>query len=183
MANLVYYPAPGLRAAARPVGRIDGDLLDAVPAMFEVMYRARGIGLAGPQVGLDRRLIVSNLSGDPARKDLERVFVDPEILGRSGEMREEEGCLSLPGLSAVIVRAEKVEVRYLDLEGREVRRAAEGLESKLFQHEIDHLDGLLILDKMTSADRKQWAPLLKDLEREYKAKSRRPRAARHRAAL
>jgi peptide deformylase len=83
----------------------------------------------------------------------------------------------------VIERAEKVEVRYQDLEGREVRRGAEGLEAKLFQHEIDHLDGILIVDKMTPADRKQWAPLLKDLEKEYQSKARRRRSPRSEAAL
>ncbi len=181
--ELLRYPDPRLRAVAMPVKRMDGALLDAIPLMFEVMYKARGIGLAGPQAGLDRRVIVSNLSGDPARKDGERVFLDPEILRRTGEKREEEGCLSFPGMSVTIARAEKVEVRYRDLEGNEVRREAEGLEAKLFQHEIDHLDGVLLVDKMTPADKKQWASFLKGLEREYKGKARRPRTARSKTAL
>lgn len=176
--QLVYYPDPRLREAARPVKKVDAALLEAVPGMFEVMYRARGIGLAGPQAGLDRRIIVANLTGDPAQKEAERVFVDPEILSRSGEKREEEGCLSFPGMSVTIVRAETVEVRYRDLEGKEVRREAEGLEAKLFQHEIDHLDGILLLDKMTPADKKQWSPLLKELEAQYRSRTRRSRPAR-----
>lgn len=171
--QLVKYPDPGLRRVARPVKRVDEGLLEAIPRMFEIMYRARGIGLAGPQAGLDRRIIVANLTGNPENRDQERVFIDPEIVARSGEKREDEGCLSFPGMSVVIARAEKVEVRYLDLEGREVRRDAEGLEAKLFQHEIDHLDGILIIDKMSPADGKQWAPFLKDLEKEYRSKARR----------
>jgi peptide deformylase len=181
--QLVKYPDPRLRQTARPVKRADAELLEAIPRMFEVMYRARGIGLAGPQVGLDRRIIVANLTGNPENRDQERVFLDPEIVDRSGEKREDEGCLSFPGMSVVLVRAEKVEVRYLDLEGREVRREAEGLEAKLFQHEIDHLDGILLVDKMTPADKKQWASLLKDLEKEYQSKARRTRSSRSKAAL
>ena len=181
--KLLYYPDPALRATARSVSRVDGALLEAIPRMFEVMYRAHGIGLAGPQVGLDRRVIVANLSGKAELKHEERVFVNPEIVGRSGKVREEEGCLSFPGMSVLLERAAKIDVRYKDLEGHEVRCEAEGLEAKFFQHEIDHLDGFLILDKMTPADRKQWAPFLRELEREFKASARRSRSARSKAAL
>jgi peptide deformylase len=95
--ELVYYPDPRLREVSKKVAQIDESLRAAVPEMFEIMYRARGIGLAGPQAGLGRRVIVANLSGDKEEKDQERVFINPEILDRQGEKREEEGCLSLPG--------------------------------------------------------------------------------------
>lgn len=162
---------------------IDEELRRVAAAMFEIMYRARGIGLAAPQAGLDRRIIVANLGGGPERKEGEQVFINPEILDRAGEICEDEGCLSLPGMSVKIPRAERVEVRYRDLDGKEIRRPAEGLEAKLFQHEIDHLDGVLIIDKMTSADRKQWAPFLKGLEEEYRSKGRGSRSASSRTAL
>jgi peptide deformylase len=165
--KLVYYPDPRLRRISDPVAKADADLKAALPRMFEIMYRARGIGLAGPQVALNRRFVVANLTGDPEKKDAEQVFINPEIVNRSGEMREEEGCLSLPGMYAMIVRADTLTVRYTDLEGKTVEREVQGLEAKLFQHEIDHLDGILILDKMTPADRKQWAPLLKELEEDF----------------
>jgi peptide deformylase len=167
--KLVYYPDPRLREVAKPVGKADDALREAVPAMFEIMYRVRGIGLAGPQAGLGRRIVVANLSADPERKEEEQVFVDPEILERAGELQEEEGCLSFPGMVAQIRRAEKVVVRYRDLSGNETVRPAEGLEAKLFQHEIDHLDGILIVDKMTPADRKQWASFLRELEEDFSA--------------
>jgi peptide deformylase len=172
--ELVYYPDPRLREVSRKIAAIDPEILEAVPLMFEIMYRARGIGLAGPQAGLGRRVVVANLSGDPKKKEDEQVFINPEILGKSGELREEEGCLSLPGIAAQIQRAEKVLVRYRDLKGKTVEREAEMLESRLFQHEIDHLDGILIVDKMTPADRKQWAPLVKELEDDFKA-NRKPK--------
>jgi len=165
--TLVYYPDPRLRRIADSVGKADADLQAAIPRMFEIMYKARGIGLAGPQVALNHRIVVANLSGDPEKKADEQVFLNPEIVERDGQMKEEEGCLSLPGMYAMIVRADQVEVRYDTLDGKKIQRVAQGLEAKLFQHEIDHLDGILILDKMTPADRKQWAPLLKELEEDF----------------
>ncbi|MBV8880172.1 MAG: peptide deformylase [Planctomycetaceae bacterium] len=172
--ELVYYPDPRLRDVSKKIGAIDAQIAEAVPQMFDIMYKARGIGLAGPQAGLGRRVIVANLSGDARKKDEEQVFINPEILGRAGELREEEGCLSLPGMAAQIQRAERVLVRYQDLQGKTVEREAEMLESRLFQHEIDHLDGILIVDKMTPADRKQWAALLKEMEEDFKA-NRKPK--------
>jgi peptide deformylase len=172
--ELVYYPDPRLRDVAKPAGKVDDALRALVPRMFEIMYRARGIGLAGPQVGESRRIIVANLTGDPEKKGAEQVFINLKILEKSGELREEEGCLSLPGMAVVIKRAEIVRVRYRDLEGKETERSAEMLESRLFQHEVDHLDGVLIIDKMTPSDKKLWAPLLEELEEDFKA-SRKPR--------
>jgi peptide deformylase len=172
--ELVYYPDPRLRDVSKKIASVDQEILDAVPQMFEIMYKARGIGLAGPQAGLRRRIVVANLSGDPKNKDGEQVFINPEIVDRSGELREEEGCLSLPGMAAQVQRAEKVLVRFRDLGGKVVEREAEMLESRLFQHEIDHLDGILIVDKMTPADRKQWAALIKELEEDFKA-NRKPK--------
>jgi peptide deformylase len=182
--NLIYYPDPRLRRVADPVGKGDQELEAAVPRMFEIMYRSRGIGLAGPQVALSRRIVVANLSGDPEKKADEQVFVNPEIVERDGQMKEEEGCLSLPGMYAMITRAEQLEVRYETLDGQKIQRVVHALEAKLFQHEIDHLDGILILDKMTPADRKQWAPLLKELEEDFeneRVPRRRPSRPRPRA--
>jgi len=167
--KLVYYPDPRLRETAKKVGKADAALREAVPLMFEIMYKARGIGLAGPQVGLGKRIVVANLEADPELKEAEQVFIDPEIVDRAGEIREDEGCLSLPGMAAQIKRSEKLTVRYKDLEGVEITREVEGLEAKLFQHEIDHLDGILIVDKMGPADKKQWAALLKELEEDFGA--------------
>ncbi|RPH40912.1 MAG: peptide deformylase, partial [Planctomycetota bacterium] len=106
--ELVYYPDPRLREVSKKISTIDQELVDAIPQMFEIMYKARGIGLAGPQAGLGRRVVVANLTGDPAKKDDEQVFINPEILDRSGKLTEEEGCLPLPGMAVLVHRAEKL---------------------------------------------------------------------------
>jgi len=166
---MVYYPDPRLEQKSAPIRKVTPELRAAIPGMFEIMYKHRGIGLAGPQVGVMQRIIVANLACDPAQKDLEQIFINPEIVKRSGTMLEEEGCLSLPGVAAKIKRAAQVHVRWTDLEGKEWEAEVEGLPSKLFQHEIDHLDGVLMIEKMSAADLKQWKPLLKEMEEDFKA--------------
>ncbi|HEY3227247.1 MAG TPA: peptide deformylase [Planctomycetota bacterium] len=177
--RLMYYPDPILRKPSGPVKEVTRELRDAIPEMFELMYLHRGVGLAGPQAGIPQRVVVANILGDPKRKDEEKVFVNPEILDRGGVMNEEEGCLSLPGLAARIRRSARVKVRFRDLDGQGWEMECEGLWAKLFQHEIDHLDGLLMVDKMSAADLRQWRPLLQELEEDHAAKRepsrRRPR--------
>ena len=168
--SLVYYPDPMLRKASAPIKEVTQELREAVPQMFELMYGHRGIGLAGPQAGVPQRIVVANIFGDPKKKEEEKVFINPEILDRGGVMTEEEGCLSLPGLSAKIRRNAWVKVRYRDLDGQAWEIEADGLWAKLFQHEVDHIDGLLMVDKMSAADLKQWRPLLQELEEDHAAK-------------
>lgn len=175
--KIVYYPDARLRETSSPVGKADiAELKARLPEMFEVMYRHRGIGLAGPQVGIMKRIIVANLTGDRENRDEEKVFINLEIVKKSGVMVEEEGCLSLPGLSAKVRRSAVVAVRYFDIDGQGWELEAEGLLAKLFQHELDHLDGVLMIDKMSAADLKQFKPLLKELEQDFKYK----REPRHR---
>lgn len=183
--ELLYYPDPKLRVPARPVPSVgDARLAEQVQEMFRVLYETRGIGLAAPQVGLDLRLIVANLTGDPEQADREEVYVNPEILERSKEqIKEEEACLSLPGLFAELPRAKRVKVRYSGLDGRESIVQVEDLHARLFEHEIDHLDGILIVDRLTPADKARWAGLLKALEADFKANRRRRPAEATRAGL
>src|SRR5262245_6877172 len=102
--SLVYYPDPILRKPSAPIKEVTKELRDAIPQMFEIMYKNRGSGLAGPQAGVPHRIVVANIIGDPKKREEEKVFINPEILDRGGVMVEEEGCLSLPGLSAKIRR-------------------------------------------------------------------------------
>ena len=176
--QVLYYPDPRLREVSNSVDDLD-EIREFLPAMFEIMYQSRGIGLAAPQVGIQKRFFIANISGSPEEKDQERVFVNPVIVESQGEMKEIEGCLSLPGMEATVRRAEAVVVDIGDMDGRRQQVEAEGLFSKLFQHEIDHLDGILMLDKITPAEQKKWAPLLKDLESDFKNNIRRPHTPSH----
>lgn len=180
---VVYYPDPRLRETAKPIPSVTAEIRDLVPRMFEAMYQSRGIGLAGPQIGYGHRIVVAGMPGPEGASPKEEVYLNPVIRKRSGKVREEEGCLSLPGLVANVERAEKVTVEYRTLDWEERRVEVDGLHAKLFQHEIDHLDGILVIDRMTPAERKQWAPLLRELEEDFAAKRRRNRPAESRTAL
>lgn len=168
--EIVYYPDPRLREVAKPIEKIDDKVKEVAKEMFNVMYENRGIGLAGPQVGFGYRVVVANLIGKP---DGEKVFINPEIIKKSGKVEGEEGCLSLPGIVAVLKRAEKVIVDVTSLDGKRERMEADGLYAKLFQHEIDHLDGILIVDKMSSAEKKLYADKIFELEDDFKQNRKR----------
>lgn len=142
---------PILRRECPPVERVDDELRDLVERMMETMYAAEGIGLAAPQVGVPARLFVYDL------REAEHppgVLVNPEIVVREGRAKEEEGCLSIPGLTAQVERPERIVVEGLDAEGREQRIEAEDLLARCLHHEIDHLDGVLFLDRLSPLKRR-----------------------------
>ena len=146
-------PDPILRKQARPVERVDADLRRLAEDMLATMYDAPGIGLAAPQIGISRRLIVM----DPAKDDQPKtpiVMVNPEIRTRSREMRlHEEGCLSIPDFTAEIERPAVTRVAYIDLKGGQQETELEGVWSTLVQHEIDHLNGVLFIDYLSRLKR------------------------------
>jgi len=167
--RVLYYPDPRLRRPARPVERITPELRAFIPALFEAMHRARGIGLAGPQVGFAHRVVVASIAQEPEGEPKEEVYLNPNIRTEVGTVREEEGCLSLPGLYAAVSRSREVTVEYTSLEGEVRDLTVSGLHAKLFQHEIDHLDGILMIDRMSPAELRHWAPLLRELEEDFAA--------------
>lgn len=146
--RIYHYPEPVLKKVAVPVGEIDEELKILAGDMAETMYAAPGVGLAAPQVGVSKRLVVLDCAPKDAAPEL-LTCINPEITAREGEAYEEEGCLSIPGYYARVVRSAWVRVRYLDLEGRSVERETDGLLSIAFQHEIDHLDGILFVDHLS----------------------------------
>ena len=150
--NILEFPDPRLRKKAVPVVDVDDDLRKLIDDMFETMYAAPGIGLAATQVDVHRRLLVSDISQE---KDDPHVMINPEILERDGVAVTEEGCLSVPGYFEEVERAERVCVRYLDRDGRQVEKAAEGLLAVCIQHEIDHLNGKLFVDYLSEAKRQR----------------------------
>jgi peptide deformylase len=146
--EIVKYPDPVLAKCGEPVTVFDDTLKTLVEEMFESMYAAQGIGLAAPQIGLSQRLTVIDVS---FKKDPEAriALINPEIIEREGEQYEEEGCLSLPEIREKVKRAAKVKVRAQDTDGEWFEVEGEELLSRAFQHEIDHLDGVLFIDRLS----------------------------------
>ncbi len=150
---IITIPDAILRKKALPVERVDRELVDLAQAMLATMYDAPGIGLAAPQVGVSRRLIVMDPSRDEALKE-PLIMVNPVILERSDEMRtHEEGCLSIPDFTADIERPAITRVGYLDTKGKPSERTLENIWSTLVQHEIDHLNGVLFIDYLSRLKR------------------------------
>ncbi|HHX87638.1 MAG TPA: peptide deformylase [Firmicutes bacterium] len=133
---------PALRSRSQPVKNINRPVLNLLEDMAETMYHAQGVGLAAPQVGITRRLVVI----DPGEKQLMQL-INPHFLEKRGEIIDLEGCLSLPGLTGEVPRAGWVAVEYLDRHGKTARIEAEGFLARILQHEIDHLEGVLFIDK------------------------------------
>ena len=146
--EIVKYPNPVLAKKGEPVTVFDDNLKTLVEEMFESMYAAQGIGLAAPQIGLSQRLTVIDISfkKDPEAKI---VLINPVIIEREGEQYEEEGCLSLPEIRDKVKRAARVKVRAQNAAGEWFEIEGEELLSRAFQHEIDHLDGVLFIDRLS----------------------------------
>ncbi|VTT97287.1 peptide deformylase : Peptide deformylase OS=Planctomyces limnophilus (strain ATCC 43296 / DSM 3776 / IFAM 1008 / 290) GN=def PE=3 SV=1: Pep_deformylase [Gemmataceae bacterium] len=151
--KIVKYPHPALRVQAKPVLALDKDIQLAAGHMLELMYASEGLGLAAPQVALDHRLLVINFAGDPEKKDAEVVAINPVITETKGAISDREGCLSFPGLYQSVRRFKTVKVEYYDLKGDKFEMTCHDLAARIWQHEIDHLDGVLFIDKMGSLGR------------------------------
>jgi peptide deformylase len=146
---LIYLPDPLLREVSTAFERVDDEVRRLADDMFETMYKKRGLGLAGVQVGVTKRILVLDVADDDEAKN-PIVMINPRILERGAEMNvHEEGCLSMPDFRVDIERPATVKVAYLDRDGNEQTLAADGLLATAIQHEIDHLDGKLIIDGLS----------------------------------
>jgi peptide deformylase len=163
--KIVKYPEPVLSQPGEPVTEFDAELKKLVDDMFETMYASQGIGLAAPQVAVSKRVTVVDLSQgkDPAQK---LVLVNPEVIFREGKQYEEEGCLSFPEIREKVQRASKVRIRAQDLKGKWFEMDGEELLSRAFQHEIDHLDGMLFIFRMSSLKRDLVLRKIRKMQRE-----------------
>ncbi len=146
------YPEKVLKQKTTPVETIDSDIHCLIDDMIETMYAARGIGLAANQVGVPKRLCVLDTSGSDERSQL-IVLINPVIIEKEGTEETDEGCLSIPGYLPIIKRAAKVTVKGLNREGKPIQFETTGLLARAFQHEIDHLDGILIIDRISPIKR------------------------------
>jgi peptide deformylase len=166
---IVHYPDPRLRKVCEPVTKFDDNLKALVQRMLELMHAGHGVGLAGPQVGVNRRLFVMNATGQE-QDDL--VFINPEIHDAHGNCEAEEGCLSLPEVYAQIRRATECTIRARNLDGEPIELRGTDLLCRIWQHETDHLDGTLIVDRMGPSDKIATKKKLKELEAAYKERRR-----------
>lgn len=161
--RILSYPDPRLRQRAAPVERIDEPVRAVARRMVELMGEAEGVGLAAPQVGLAWRMFVANPAGEPGEA---QVFINPVLREPSRETEPHaEGCLSLPQVTGQITRPVGITIEAVDEQGEPVKRTAEGLEARVWQHEYDHLEGVLIIDRMPPADRRANKRLLRELEK------------------
>ncbi len=164
--KIYVYPHKILATKSRPVKEIDGKLQYLIDEMIELMYKAKGVGLAANQVGEAIRLFVMDVSQEEERKN-PIVVINPKITATEGSVTDEEGCLSLPNYSAKVTRAKRIEVKGYDRKGRELRLEGEGLLAKCLQHEIDHLDGICFVDRLSPLKkaifRKKWPKILAKL--------------------
>lgn len=163
--KIVQYPDPRLKRASKPVTQFDDRLRSLVARMIELMHESKGVGLAAPQVGENLRVFVVNPSQEPGD---DRVYINPELSEASRvEDCAEEGCLSLPGINAEIARATAVRIDAFDLEGKPFNDEQGGYIARIWQHEFDHLNGTLIIDRMGMLAKLAARKTLKELEDAY----------------
>jgi len=162
--SIIRYPDPRLREPCRTIERFDSTLAELAGRMLTLMREGGGVGLAAPQLGLTVRLFVCNATGEP---EDDEVYVNPALDGLSGSVEAEEGCLCLPGVVGPITRAQECAIRAVDLQGNPVERSGADLEARIWQHETDHLDGRLIIDRMSPAAKIANRRALKHLEQQF----------------
>ncbi len=146
------YPDDILKKKASEITDINGNIQKLIDDMIETMYKSNGIGLAAPQVGVSKRLIIVDISPREENNSL-IVIINPQIVSTEGEVLSEEGCLSLPGFITRLKRNEKVFVKGFDRKGKEIQIETDGLLSRAIQHEIDHLEGILLIDRISPLKR------------------------------
>ncbi len=164
--QIVLWPHPVLLAGTEPIQQVDDELRQVVGEMRRIMFELRGVGLAAPQVGIARRLMLVCPTGQPGE---EEVVLNPELVSAEGEELGEEGCLSFPGLYGDVPRAMRIRVRYRDLDFRERELELEDFVARVFLHELDHLSGRVFVDRMIPESRKKIDRQLDDLRARYEA--------------
>jgi peptide deformylase len=166
--EIVKYGHPALRWKAKELAELTPDFKATVRAMFELMYEDRGIGLAATQVGLPYRFFVVNTTADPNETEEELVFINPEIIRKKGNVEGEEGCLSLPELYGQVARAEEIVLEAYDIDGQGFEMECSEILARVIQHENDHLDGVLFIDRMKPGEVEELQANLDDLETQFR---------------
>lgn len=165
--SIISYPDPRLKKVSAPITAFDAALRELAQQMFALMREEKGVGLAAPQVARNIRMFVMNATGNP---EDDRVYINPELSEAEGEEEGEEGCLSIPELRVKIFRSRKLRIQAKDLEGKTIDESADGYIARIWQHETDHLNGILLTDRMGPVAKIANRSLLKELEEQYKKK-------------
>ena len=169
--RVLKYPHPALRAPNLEITEeelADGSISKVAKEMLLVMYAAEGVGLAAPQVGINKRLMVFNEAGDKSKWLQEVVLVNPKIVEFSeGKEIETEGCLSFPAMNGRVERSKWIKVEAMNLKGKKMKKKYTGWEARIFQHEYDHLDGKVYIDHLNDEDKEEVTPRLKELVEEF----------------
>jgi peptide deformylase len=163
--KIIVYPDPRLKKMSQPVQAFDDGLRGLVVQMFKLMREAHGVGLAAPQVGKNLRLFVMNPSGEAGD---DQVYVNPTLLDGEGNDEAEEGCLSLPDIRIKVNRNKLITIKAQDLEGNPFEQSASGFIPRVWQHEFDHLNGILLTDRMGPVAKMTHRKRLKELEDAYR---------------
>lgn len=169
--DVLVYPDPVLRRGGKAITTFDAALRQTAEQMMAAMYDEVGCGLAAPQVGIELKLLVLNPSGDKNDKAGELALCNPKITKKKGREFGEEGCLSFPGMHAEVERWVSITVEYQDLDGKPQKLEASDFLARVIQHEMDHLDGVLYVDRLTASEKLRVKSQLQDLEAEYRARA------------
>jgi len=164
--NIIKYPDPRLKKVSQPVTTFDQTLKELAQGMIDLMHATRGVGLAAPQIGQNIRLFVMNPTAEPTD---DRIYVNPTLSEAQDEEEGEEGCLSIPNLTAKIWRSKSLKMIAQDLDGQLIEETATGFAARIWQHETDHLNGTLIIERMGPVARLAARRILKELTEEYEA--------------
>jgi peptide deformylase len=164
--QIIIWPDPRLKKNSQPITEFSPDLQHLTQCMFALMREHKGVGLAAPQVGKNIRLFVMNATGDPQG---DRIYINPILTEPDGEEISEEGCLSLPAINAQISRNKTIRMQAQDLQGNCFDELQSGYIARVWQHEVDHLNGVLITDRMGLSDKLKYRKTLRDLEETYAA--------------
>ena len=167
--SIIRYPHPILRYKSQPIKRVDRELKDLVAEMFDLMYESEGVGLAANQVNIPLRMFVLNPTGQRGEGE-ELVVINPELQLPKGSETSQEGCLSLPGLYGMVKRPKTIRVSAYDLSGNPIEREVDGFLARIFQHENDHLDGVLFFDRMSEEAKRELDESLDEMETDFRSR-------------
>ena len=173
--KIIHWPDPRLLKSSEPVESFNDELRELTDRMLTLMRQARGVGLAAPQVGINLRLFVMNPTGDP---EDDRIIVNPLLIDPDGEAEGEEGCLSLPGINVKVLRNDVMTLVAKDVQGRPLELREPGYIARIWQHETDHLNGTLLVDRMGAVARMANRRTLNDLREQYEEAHPKPPPAR-----